>query len=336
MSEKLKEHVKAMRNKYAKDFAMLDELILSKDLSQVPIINTISNYIVSSGGKRIRPLFNIALANSLGYKGLNHIRLSACIEFIHTATLLHDDIVDNSDKRRGRYTSHTIWSNSASILTGDFLFTKAFEIMTEIGDMNVLKVLSNASSTIVEGEMMQLVNKGNTDISVKECLQIIENKTSILFAAATHTAAMVATEDKSIQENARKIGLNFGTLFQIIDDILDYLIENKNLDKNTGDDFAEGKITLPVVYLLETANSEEKQLVVNYLTQANENKLENKEQKLKEVYNLLVKYKSIEKAKTLALEYAKNTENLIRETLKDKQEQEDLIKLIKLNTERLN
>ncbi len=335
MSQALKAHVKGMRDRFNQDFTNLDELILKKDLSQIPIINTISNYIVSAGGKRIRPLMNILIARALGYKGFDHIRLSACIEFIHTATLLHDDIVDNSEKRRGRYTSHHIWNNSASILTGDFLFTKAFEIMTEIGDVEVLKVLSSASSQIVEGEMMQLVNKGNLEITLEDCIEITKNKTAVLFAAATKTGAMVATSDTQIHQNANDIGLNFGVLFQIIDDILDYLIENPNLDKNTGDDFAEGKLTLPIVFLLNKANEDEKEKVANYLTLAHEGNLENPKEALKYTYTLLVKYNCLEESKTLAKNYANKTKAIIESTLPESFAKQDLIKLIDLNLERL-
>lgn len=225
----------------------INNCILEKMQSPVSLIPQIAGYLVSLGGKRLRPLLTVAAAELCGYKGKRHIHLAACIEFIHTATLLHDDVVDESILRRGMDTANALWSNKASVLVGDFLFSRAFELMVLDGSFDVLQILSQASSTIAEGEVLQLSSSQNLNLSEETYLQIIGSKTACLFAAATEVGAIVA----GVEENKRKamahFGYSLGMAFQLMDDVLDYAADQEKLGKTIGDDFREGKVTLPVI-----------------------------------------------------------------------------------------
>ncbi len=229
--------------------------------SHVVLIKQISAYIINSGGKRLRPILVILMAQALNYKGKDHVQLAAIIEFIHTATLLHDDVVDESDMRRGNKTANEVWGNSASVLVGDFLYSRSFQMMVKIENLDVMDILANATNTISEGEVLQLLNIGNLDITEDQYYQVIKNKTAQLFEAGCELSALISTNDKEIISKMATYGENLGMAFQIADDMLDYAIDNDELDKNIGDDLAEGKLTLPLIYLLEHGTADDKQVI---------------------------------------------------------------------------
>jgi octaprenyl-diphosphate synthase len=221
--------------------------ILEKMQSPVALIPQIAGYLISLGGKRLRPLLTLASAELCGYEGVRHIHLAACVEFIHTATLLHDDVVDESTLRRGMSTANALWSNKASVLVGDFIYSRAFELMVNDGSLEVLKILSEASSIIAEGEVMQLTSSHDLGLSQETYLKIIGAKTARLFSAATEVGAVVAETNDSKRKALARFGYNLGIAFQLMDDILDYAADQEKLGKAIGDDFREGKVTLPVI-----------------------------------------------------------------------------------------
>lgn len=245
------------------DFSAANTLIIDQLSSRVPLVEKIAHYIVDSGGKRMRPLITLLTAQALGYQGKDHIKLATIIEFLHTATLLHDDVVDTSDLRRGRSTANAQWGNAPSILVGDFLYSRAFQMMVEIGSMPVMTILANATNVIAEGEVFQLMNAKNPDINEQQYFSVIESKTAMLFQAASHSAACLASEDESNQTQAREYGLQIGLAFQLIDDILDYTGNAEAMGKNVGDDLAEGKPTLPLIYAMQNSSPEDKKLIRN-------------------------------------------------------------------------
>lgn len=231
----------------AADMARVNELILAKAGSDVEMIPEVANHLVSSGGKRLRPMITLAAAQMFGYAGTDHVKLAASVEFMHTATLLHDDVVDESDLRRGRATARMIWGNQASVLVGDFLLGQAFRMMVEVGSLEALDVLSTAASIIAEGEVMQLAASKNLETTEDEYLSVIKAKTAALFSAAGEVGPIVAGAGRPARAALRSYGTNLGLAFQLVDDALDYGGNASDLGKNTGDDFREGKITLPVV-----------------------------------------------------------------------------------------
>ncbi|MCY3885899.1 MAG: polyprenyl synthetase family protein [Gammaproteobacteria bacterium] len=232
------------------DFDLMNGLIERELRSDVPLVREIAHYIVQSGGKRLRPLIVLLSARMCGYHGSDHIKLAALVEFLHTATLLHDDVVDRSTRRRNRKSANAIWGNSASVLVGDFLYSRAFQLMIEIDSMKLMEIISRATNSIAEGEVLQLQNVGNTSLSEIEYMDIIQRKTATLFQAAAHTGAVLgggsAEEIKLLQD----FGLHFGLAFQLIDDWLDYAGTSESMGKNVGDDLAEGKATLPLIYTM--------------------------------------------------------------------------------------
>jgi octaprenyl-diphosphate synthase len=233
--------------------------ILSRTGSQVTMIPEVANHLISGGGKRLRPMLTLATANLAGYKGDGHIKLAAGVEFMHTATLLHDDVVDQSDMRRGKQAARMLWGNEASVLVGDFLLGQAFRMMVEVGSLRALEILSTAACVIAEGEVMQLAAAKNTETSEDEYLAIIRGKTAELFAAACEVGPVIANRPKAEAAACRGYGLNLGIAFQLVDDALDYGGIAAKLGKNTGDDFREGKITLPVVLSFRRGSEEERQ-----------------------------------------------------------------------------
>ncbi|MBY0292932.1 MAG: polyprenyl synthetase family protein [Alphaproteobacteria bacterium] len=225
--------------------------ILEKMQSPVTMIPQIAGYLVSLGGKRLRPLLTLASAEICGYQGTRHIQLAACVEFIHTATLLHDDVVDGSILRRGMSTANALWSNQASVLVGDFLFSRAFELMVSEGSLEVLKILSVASSAIAEGEVLQLSLSHDLELKQETYLKIIGAKTARLFSAATEVGAVVAEADERTRKALAQFGYTLGIAFQLMDDVLDYAADQETLGKAIGDDFREGKVSLPVILACE-------------------------------------------------------------------------------------
>jgi octaprenyl-diphosphate synthase len=243
------------------DMQRVNQTIRNSLDSHVVLIKQISQYIINSGGKRLRPILVVLMAQALAYKGKHHVQLAAIIEFIHTATLLHDDVVDESDMRRGNKTANEVWGNSASVLVGDFLYSRSFQMMVAIENLQVMDILANATNTISEGEVLQLLSIGNLDITEEQYFQIIQHKTAQLFEAGCELSALISSDDKGVIASMARYGKYLGMAFQIADDMLDYSLDNDELDKNIGDDLAEGKLTLPLIYLLNHGNDDDKEII---------------------------------------------------------------------------
>ncbi len=243
----------------AADMQRVNVLIVQKMHSPVALIPQLAGHIVAAGGKRLRPMLTLAAAKLCGYAGERQVGLAAAVEFIHTATLLHDDVVDESALRRGKSSANAVWGNKPSVLVGDFLFSRAFELMVTDGSLAVLGILSHASAVIAEGEVLQLVTTNDTTTSENAYLDVIKSKTAQLFAAAARIGAVVANRPKAEEEALEGYGLNLGIAFQLIDDVLDYSARQAELGKTIGDDFREGKITLPVILAFRRGNEEERQ-----------------------------------------------------------------------------
>ena len=282
----------------AGDMARVNTLIIEKMQSPVALIPQLAGHLVNSGGKRLRPMLTLASANLLKYSGHHHIELAACVEFIHTATLLHDDVVDESKLRRGQDTANEIWGNQASVLVGDFLFSRAFELMIDTGSLDVLRILSGASNVIAEGEVLQLTTAGNIETTVDTYLDVIGAKTAALFAAACEVAAVVNESDPEVQDRLRTYGDALGVAFQIVDDVLDYSAEQATLGKTVGDDFREGKMTLPVLHALDAATDEERGFWRRTLADG-----EQTEADLEVALSLLDRHKALKSAMAVADEY---------------------------------
>ena len=254
------------------DLHRVNQLIVESMHSPVSLIPQLAGHIVASGGKRLRPLLTLAAANLCGYQGDRHIGLATCVEFIHTATLLHDDVVDESRLRRGKDSANAVWGNQSSVLVGDFLFSRAFQIMVSDGSLRVLKILSNASAVIAEGEVMQLMTTNDTETSEEAYLRVIRAKTATLFAAAASVGAVVAERPAAEEQALESFGMNLGIAFQLIDDVLDYAADENDLGKTIGDDFREGKITLPVILAWRRGNVEERSFWQRTLEELNQTK----------------------------------------------------------------
>ena len=239
----------------------VDTVIRSRLNSDVVLIRTIGEYIISAGGKRMRPVLLLLVAKALGYKGSHHHLMAAAVEFIHTATLLHDDVVDESDLRRGRGTANAVFGNAASVLVGDYLYSRAFEMMVDVDSMRIMQIMSGATTVIAEGEVLQLLNIHDPDVSEARYLQVVRFKTAKLFEAAAEAGAVLAGASVAQQEAAAAYGRHIGTAFQLVDDVLDYNGDVGALGKNVGDDLREGKPTLPLIRVLEVGTPEQKQLV---------------------------------------------------------------------------
>jgi octaprenyl-diphosphate synthase len=231
----------------AADMAQVNQVILDRMQSEIPLIPMLAGHLIAGGGKRMRPMLTLACARLLDYPGTRHHKLAAAVEFIHTATLLHDDVVDGSDLRRGKRTANIIWGNPASVLVGDFLFSRSFELMVEDGSLKVLKILSHASAVIAEGEVNQLTAQRQVGLGEERYLNIISSKTAALFAAACRIAAVVAERDQATEEALDAYGRNLGIAFQLVDDAIDYASDATTMGKDIGDDFRDGKMTLPVI-----------------------------------------------------------------------------------------
>ena len=239
----------------AEDFKATNLLIPRLLTSDVGLVEEIGQHIIESGGKRLRPLMVLLASRVCGYEARDHIKLAVIIEFLHTATLLHDDVVDRSDLRRGRATANATWGNAPSVLVGDFLYSRAFELMVELGDLGILAILSEATNGIAEGEVLQLANVGNCQISEGQYMEVIRRKTALLFQAATHSAAKLGSQNTDMQAALRDFGLHFGLAYQLVDDWLDYAGAADAMGKNAGDDLAEGKLTLPLIHALANGTS---------------------------------------------------------------------------------
>ncbi|MCH8056984.1 MAG: polyprenyl synthetase family protein [Proteobacteria bacterium] len=244
----------------ADDMALVNSLIRDSLDSSVVLIRQISQYIIGSGGKRLRPMLVILAAQACGYQGRHHVTLAAIIEFIHTATLLHDDVVDDSDLRRGKQTAHAVWGNAASVLVGDFLYSRSFQMMVGVDSMRVMEVLANTTNTIAEGEVEQLLNMHDPEVSQQRYFSVIEKKTARLFEAACQLGA-VLTGREDLDTALATFGRELGTAFQVADDVLDYMADADKLGKNSGVDLAEGKATLPLILCREQAGEQDRRLI---------------------------------------------------------------------------
>lgn len=284
----------------AEDLQFVNRLILRHMESPVTLIPQLAGHIIAAGGKRLRPMLTLATARLFDYQGERHRGLSAAVEFIHTATLLHDDVVDASDLRRGRSTANAVWGNQASVLVGDFLFSRAFQLMVADGSLKALKVLSDASAVIAEGEVQQLLTTSDISTDQAAYLEVIESKTASLFAAACRVGAIVADRSEAEELSVEAYGRNFGIAFQLVDDILDYSAEQAALGKTVGDDFREGKMTLPVVLTIERCNEEERAFFRRCLEDLNQ-----QDDDLSRAIALMEKYGALDEAKARARFYGK-------------------------------
>ena len=249
------------------DMQAVNQLIYQRLQSDVALVNQLAYYIISGGGKRVRPLLAVLAARAIDYQGDAHIRLATIIEFIHTATLLHDDVVDESALRRGRDTANQLFGNAASVLVGDFLHTRAFQMMVELGNMQVMQLLSDATNLIAEDEVMQLMNCNDPSTTEDNYLQVIYCKTAKLFEAATHCAAILANQPAHIELALRDYGKYLGTAFQLIDDVMDYSSSSQTMGKNVGDDLAEGKPTLPLIHAMRQGTPEQSKRIAQAITE---------------------------------------------------------------------
>lgn len=250
-----------IRHLVAEDMEAVDALIRRRLHSDVVLINELGHYIVNSGGKRLRPMVVLLAARACGYGGRHHIDLAAIIEFIHTATLLHDDVVDASQLRRGHETANAIWGNESSVLVGDFLYSRAFEMMVEVGSMPIMEILAHTTNTIAEGEVLQLLNCHDADTTEQRYMEVIRSKTAKLFEAASQIGAVLGGQAQATERAMAAYGMYLGTAFQLIDDVLDYSSSSEELGKNIGDDLAEGKPTLPLIYAMHNGNAAEARLI---------------------------------------------------------------------------
>jgi len=254
-------NIEAVYALLADDMHGVDRVIRDRLKSNVAMINQVGHYIISGGGKRLRPMLLLLCARALGYRGPHHVALAAVIEFIHTATLLHDDVVDESELRRGQRTANAIWGNEASVLVGDFLYSRAFQMMVEVGDMRVMQILADATNTIAEGEVLQLLNCHDADTTEERYLDVIRFKTAKLFEAAAQLGAVVAQRPQAEELALARYGMHLGTAYQLIDDVLDYSASAQQTGKNIGDDLAEGKPTLPLIYAMRAGTPEHELLI---------------------------------------------------------------------------
>jgi octaprenyl-diphosphate synthase len=251
----------------AADMQQVDDVIQRRLASDVVLINQIAHYIISAGGKRIRPMLVLLFARALGFTGRERFELAATVEFVHTATLLHDDVVDESALRRGRKTANALFGNAASVLVGDFVYSRAFQMMVSVNRMRVLEVLADATNVIAEGEVLQLMNMHDPDLAVDDYLRVIRFKTAKLFEASARLGAVLAEADSAVEESCAAYGRSLGTAFQLVDDLLDYEGATAQLGKNVGDDLREGKPTLPLLIAMERGSADERALIRHAIEQ---------------------------------------------------------------------
>lgn len=243
------------------DFEAVNTLIIDKIQAQVGLVDDLAQHIIQSGGKRLRPLLVLLASHACGYQGKDHIKLAATVEFFHTATLLHDDVVDSSKLRRGHKTAHQIWGNAASILVGDCLFTQSFQLMVDVEHSRILRLFAETAYQISCGEVKQLANRHNATVSIDDYLDVIRGKTALLFAASATIGALLAHTSSAIEQGLHTYGLHLGNAFQIIDDALDYCSDAETMGKNIGDDLADGKLTLPLLYILKEGTPAQRKLI---------------------------------------------------------------------------
>ena len=295
---KKKYNIDDINNLVKNDLIEVQKIIKNNIGDKIPLIDNLSNHILTAGGKKIRPIVTLLTSKLCNYSGKNHLSLAACVELIHTATLLHDDVIDESKMRRGIPTANDLFGNKSSVLVGDFLFSKSFELMVANGSKSILKILSKTSSTLAEGEVMQLITIKNYLTDDQSYMNIIKAKTASLFSAASEISALLTNQDNQTQKNLKKYGEYLGTAFQLVDDALDY-IGNEKLGKKIGDDFREGKITLPVIIAISNSDKEEKNFWKRVIELENRN-----EDDFKRALKIIEKYDGINITMNRALEFS--------------------------------
>jgi octaprenyl-diphosphate synthase len=304
----------------------VDQLIINELSSDVLLINQMAHYIIGNGGKRLRPMLLLLTAKTLGKVSDHHLVLAAVIEFIHTATLLHDDVVDESDLRRGKDTANAVWGNAASVLVGDYLYSSAFEMMVRTDNMRVMEILSKTTTAIAEGEVLQLLNCNNPDTTIEKYLEVIARKTAILFSAATRLGAVISGADKNIEDALALYGQQLGVAFQLIDDALDYKATTEELGKNLGDDLAEGKPTLPLIYAIEQGTESQAQVIIDAIKQGSRDAFN-------DVYDIVLSTNAIEYTEQCANEAVQKAIDAL-DCLEDSEYKTALILLAKFSVQR--
>ncbi len=294
----------AIRLPVSPDMRAVDELIVRRLRSDVVLINQIGHYIVGSGGKRLRPLAVLLAARACGYAGDQHVDLAATVELIHTATLLHDDVVDGSELRRNRETANAVWGNEASVLVGDFLYSRAFEMMVDVGSMRVMEIMAHATNRIAEGEVLQLLNTKDPETNQTRYMEVIVRKTATLFEAGTRLGAVLAATPGAVEESMADYGRNLGIAFQLIDDALDYGADNAELGKNVGDDLDEGKPTMPVLRAMEVGSPAQRALLRDAISQGGR-------ERIGEVIAAIASTDAIAYTEQLARDYAQQAKHAI-------------------------
>mgnify|MGYP003954353123 FL=1 len=307
MKKNIKNSVDDLQLYFAQDMQAVDKLINSYITSNVtPVISELSNHLINAGGKRLRPLLTLAASDLCNYSGASHIKLAAAIEFIHTATLLHDDVVDESFQRRGKPTANILWDNQSSVLVGDYLFSKSFQLMVETDSLKVLSILADASSTISEGEILQLSAVRNIKTDESAYFKIIEGKIAALFAAATEVGAVISNVERKKADALANFGKALGISFQITDDLLDYVGSEEVLGKNIGDDFKEGKVTLPLIKAISKSSKEEKRFWEEVI-----NKGMQKSSDLEHALLLMRQHNVFDETRSEAIKWSKKARNYL-------------------------
>ncbi len=309
-----------------KESEAVDKLIVNELSSDVLLINQMGHYIISSGGKRLRPMLLLLVGKALGGINGNHLILAAVIEFIHTATLLHDDVVDESELRRGKNTANAVWGNAASVLVGDYLYSSAFEMMVRTNNMRVMEILSKTTTAIAEGEVLQLLNCNNPDTTKEKYLEVISRKTAILFSAATRLGAVISKSDKQVEDALAVYGQQLGVAFQLIDDALDYKATTEELGKNLGDDLAEGKPTLPLIYAISQGSEQEAKIIIDAIR-------EGSREAFGEVYKIVLSTKAIEYTEQCANEAVEKAIDALS-CLEESEYKDALVLLAKFSVQR--
>ncbi|MEF3076557.1 octaprenyl diphosphate synthase [Methylobacter sp. Wu1] len=316
----------SIKNLTISEAKAVDQLIINELSSDVILINQVGHYIIGNGGKRLRPMLLLLAAKALGDVNSNHLVLAAVIEFIHTATLLHDDVVDDSDRRRGKQSANAVWGNAASVLVGDYLYSSAFEMMVRTGNMRVMEILSKTTTAIAEGEVLQLLNCNNPETTEEKYLEVISRKTAILFSAATRLSAVISNASEEVEEGLARYGQHLGIAFQLIDDALDYKANQEELGKNLGDDLAEGKPTLPLIYAIQHGNDSEANIVIDAVKNGNRDAFS-------EVYAVVKSTKAIDYTEQRADEEAQKAIDALS-ILPDSEYKNALILLAKFSVQR--
>ena len=315
-----------IKNLTKEEASAVDQLIINELSSDVLLINQIGHYIIGNGGKRLRPMLLLLAAKALGKANDNHLILAAVIEFIHTATLLHDDVVDESDLRRGQESANAVWGNAASVLVGDYLYSSAFEMMVRTNNMRVMEILSTTTTAIAEGEVLQLLNCNNPDTTEEKYLEVIARKTAILFSAATRLSAVLAEADNETEEALAIYGQQLGVAFQLIDDALDYKATTEELGKNLGDDLAEGKPTLPLIYAITHGTEDQANVIINAIKQGSR-------EAFNEVYDIVISTNAITYTEKCADDAAQKAIDAL-DCLEDSAYKDALITLAKFSVQR--